>query len=159
QRHVGEVGIGEGNVQEPAQGHVKQVAGRVGLVLRHVELAQGKGELYGVPVVEHARAVRPARKEGEGGEPAHHPEITPAREVPPHRAGHAYEPAQDCPHTRSAAPKIPEESPRPARAIRTSRERTVACVRTLCSSVWARLGTVVMMPPPSTRSSGFRSVT
>src|SRR6185436_17512952 len=75
ERHVGERGIREGGVEEPPEGHVEQVARRVRLVLRDVELVQGERELHRVPVVEHAGPVGPAREERHHRQPEGQREI------------------------------------------------------------------------------------
>ncbi len=98
----------------------------MGLMLGHVEFVEGEGELHGIPVVEHARPIGPPGDESERREPPHDPDVRTAREVRPCVAGPERERAHRWPQTRSAAPKMAEESPRPARAIRTSRESTVA---------------------------------
>ena len=112
------------------------------LMLGDVELAERQRELDRVPVVEHARAIRPAGEEGDQGQSKGDAEIgerLPARaqgvkaRAEPGPRGVAHAPA----HTRSAV-KIPAESPtrssagcgwvcRPgtARPMPATRERSV----------------------------------
>jgi hypothetical protein len=65
---IGEVRIAQRNVEQAAEGDIQEIAGRMGLMLGDVELAESEGELHGVPVVEHARPIGPPGEEGEGGE-------------------------------------------------------------------------------------------
>jgi hypothetical protein len=55
--------IGKHDRDQPAQRHVENVAGGVGLVPDHVELVEGQRELHRVPRGKKARSIGPAAGE------------------------------------------------------------------------------------------------